>query len=209
MIKVVQFGEGNFLRTFVDAYFDTLNKSGDGNYEVHIVKPIPFGNLDNFKKQNNKYHIVLRGVENGETVENVYKVDCVKSVIDPFANQDEFYSLATDEEVKLIVSNTTEAGICFNEKDKFESFDDITYPAKLTKFLYKRFCAGKGGVYLLPVELIDSNADKLKECVDGYISLWNLPEEFKKWNDKRNDRFFHFYHKYDSVIWRKHSLSQF
>lgn len=186
MIKVVQFGEGNFLRTFVDVYFDTLNKNNNGNYEVHIVKPIPFGNLDNFKKQDNKYHIVLRGVENGETVENVYKVDCVKNVIDPFANQDEFFSLATDEEVKIIVSNTTEAGICFNEKDKFESFDDITFPAKLTKFLYERFCAGKEGVYLLPVELIDSNADKLKGCVDGYIALWNLPEEFKKWNDENN-----------------------
>ena len=186
MIKVVQFGEGNFLRTFVDVYFDTLNKNNNGNYEVHIVKPIPFGNLDNFKKQDNKYHIVLRGVENGETVENVYKVDCVKNVIDPFANQDEFFSLATDEEVKIIVSNTTEAGICFNEKDKFESFDDITFPAKLTKFLYERFCAGKEGVYLLPVELIDSNADKLKGCVDGYIALWNLPKEFKKWNDENN-----------------------
>ncbi|MCI6443901.1 MAG: tagaturonate reductase, partial [Clostridia bacterium] len=75
MIKVLQFGEGNFLRTFADAYFDTLSKEGNGVYSVDIVKPIPFGNLDKFKAQNNKYHIVLRGVKDGKEVEEVYKID--------------------------------------------------------------------------------------------------------------------------------------
>ena len=186
MIKVVQFGEGNFLRTFVDAYFDTLNKSGDGKYEVHIVKPIPFGNLDNFKKQNNKYHIVLRGVENGETVENVYKVDCVKSVIDPFANQDEFYSLATDEEVKLIVSNTTEAGICFNEKDKFTDTPPVSFPAKVTQLLKKRFEMGLDGFVFLPCELIDKNGETLKNVILQYAKLWDLGDDFIAWVQDKN-----------------------
>ena len=186
MVKILQYGEGNFLRTFVDVYFDTLNKNGQGRYEVNIVKPITFGALERFKKQGNKYHIVLRGMENGQTVENVYKVDSLGKVIDPFADYGAYIALAKDTDLKIIVSNTTEAGICFHSEDKMDGFDGITYPAKLTKFLYERYCAGLDGVYLLPVELIDNNADELKKCVDKYISLWNLSADFKKWNDEEN-----------------------
>lgn len=186
MVKVLQYGEGNFLRTFVDVYFDTLTKEGVGEYEVNIVKPITFGTLERFVKQNNKYHIVLRGVENGKDVENVYAIDSLAQVIDPFADPDAYYALAKDKDLKVIVSNTTEAGICYNGADKMDGFDGITYPAKLTKFLYERFNAGLDGVYLMPVELIDNNADELKKCVDKYIELWALPAAFKKWNDEKN-----------------------
>ncbi len=186
MIKILQYGEGNFLRTFVDVYFDTLNKNGQGGYAVNIVKPITFGTLERFEKQKNKYHIVLRGMENGETVENVYKVDSLEKVIDPFTDYESYIALAKDSDLKIIVSNTTEAGICFNTDDKMDGFDGITYPAKLTKFLYERFNAGLEGVYLLPVELIDNNANELKKCVDKYIELWRLPADFKAWNDKQN-----------------------
>lgn len=185
MVKVLQYGEGNFLRTFVDAYFDTLCDEG-GEYEVNIVKPITFGTLERFEKQNNKYHIVLRGVEKGEAVENVKKINVLSAVIDPFACPEQYYALAKDEALKIIVSNTTEAGICYNGEDKFDGFETITYPAKLTKFLYARYEAGLDGVYLMPVELIDNNANELKKCVDQYIELWNLPEAFKKWNDEKN-----------------------
>ena len=186
MIKILQFGEGNFLRTFVDAYFDTLNKSGKGEYAVNIVKPITFGTLERFARQNNKYHIVLRGAENGKAVEDVYAIDCLQQVIDPFNDYNAYIAFARDEELKLIVSNTTEAGICFHEEDKMDGFEEITYPAKLTKFLFERFNAGLAGVYLLPVELIDNNATQLKDCVEKYISLWQLPEAFKQWNDTQN-----------------------
>ena len=186
MIKILQYGEGNFLRTFVDAYFDHLNKNEGGRYEVNIVKPITFGTLDRFEKQNNKYHIILRGVEKGEAVENVFAIDSLAQVIDPFADDTSYYALARDPDLKIIVSNTTEAGICFHAQDKMEGFDGITYPAKLTKFLFERYNAGLDGVYLLPVELIDNNANELKKCVDQYIDLWNLPDGFKVWNDGRN-----------------------
>lgn len=186
MIKILQFGEGNFLRTFVDVYFDTLTKEGYGEYGVTIVKPITFGTLERFKKQNNKYHVILRGVADGAYVENVYEINSVKAAIDPFADEQAYYDMAKDAELKIIVSNTTEAGICFNEKDEFEGFEHSTYPAKLTKFLYERFKAGLDGVYLMPVELIDNNADELYKCVDKYVTLWNLPKAFKKWNDERN-----------------------
>lgn len=186
MIKIVQFGEGNFLRTFADAYFDALNKENCGDYSVDVVKPIPLGNLSKFEKQNNKYHIVLRGVDGGAAVEQVYKIDVLNSVISPFEQYEKYIALSRDDDLKIIVSNTTEAGICFNENDKAEDFADITYPAKLTLFLFERFKAAKGGVYILPVELIDDNADALYSCVNRYIKLWRLPEEFKKWNDEQN-----------------------
>ena len=186
MIKVLQIGEGNFLRSFVDLYFDTLNREGLGEYGVSIVKPIRQGSLDAFARQDNGYHVVLRGSESGLGVERVYSVDCLDKVIDPFENYSEYISIAKDPELKIIVSNTTEAGICYNENDKIDGFDGISYPAKLTKFLYERFSLGLSGVYILPVELIDNNADELKSCVDRYITLWSLPAEFKRWNDEEN-----------------------
>ena len=186
MIKVLQFGEGNFLRSFVDLYFDTLNREGLGEYGVSIVKPIRQGSLDAFARQDNRYHVVLRGSESGLGVERVYSVDCLDKVIDPFENYSEYISIAKDPELKIIVSNTTEAGICYNGNDKIDGFDGVSYPAKLTKFLYERFSFGLSGVYILPVELIDNNADELKRCVDRYITLWSLPAEFKRWNDEEN-----------------------
>ena len=180
MIKVLQFGEGNFLRTFVDHYFNTLNQEG-GDYKVDIVKPITFGTLERFVKQNNKYHIVLRGVKEGKAVEDVYAIDVLNDVICPFENFDKYIAIAKDENLKLIVSNTTEAGICYNGNDKFDDFEGITFPAKLTKFLLERFNAKLPGVYMMPVELIDNNADELSKCVNKYIELWNLPADFKKW----------------------------
>lgn len=185
MVKIMQYGEGNFLRTFVDAYFHTLNQEG-GDYGVYIVKPITFGSLEKFKQQNNEYHIVLRGVEKGTAVEKVYQIHSVQAAIDPFADPESYYALAKDDELKIIVSNTTEAGICYNEKDSLDGFETITYPAKLTKFLYERYQAGLDGVYLMPVELIDNNADALSACVEKYIALWNLPEDFAKWNKEKN-----------------------
>ncbi len=187
MIKVLQYGEGNFLRTFTDIYFDALNKEGFGEYGVYIVKPIKAGSIDAFLEQRNQYHVILRGVEEGKSIETVYEVNSVCDVIDPFIDEKKYYDLATDSDLKIIVSNTTEAGICFNEADKFDGFENITYPAKLTKFLYKRFLGGLSGVFILPVELIENNATELFNCVEKYITLWNLPCEFKRWNAMQNN----------------------
>ena len=186
MIKIAQFGEGNFLRTFVDYYFENLNlENGKKDYSVSIIKPITFGNLDKFHAQNNKYNIVLRGMVDGKASEKVYPVNSVDQVIDPFNDINAYYDLATDKDLKIIVSNTTEAGICYNGNDVFDGFENITYPAKLTKFLLKRFEAGLDGVYLMPVELIDNNATELNKCVKAYIKLWNLSADFEKWVDTK------------------------
>ncbi len=186
MIKVLQFGEGNFLRSFVDIYFDSLNRDG-GNYSVSVVQPINFGSLDAFRAQDNRYNVVLRGVKDGCASENVYSVNVLDEVFSPFSEPQKLDTLAADENLKLIISNTTEAGICFSESDRFDSrLEDITFPAKLTKFLYKRYLCGGNGLYLLPVELIENNADELYRCVDAYIKLWELPADFKVWNDTKN-----------------------
>ncbi len=185
MKKVLQYGEGNFLRSFVDLYFETLNREG-GEWAVEIVKPIPFGSLDAFARQGNRYHVVLRGVKDGNAAETVYPVSVVEQAISPFDDFPAYEALAVDPALAVIVSNTTEAGICYREEDKFEGFAEITYPAKLTKFLYARFRAGLPGVYLLPVELIENNADELFRCVEKYIDLWQLPDAFREWNRTEN-----------------------
>ncbi|MCQ2399241.1 MAG: tagaturonate reductase, partial [Clostridia bacterium] len=185
MVKVLQFGEGNFLRTFVDAYFNALNGEG-GEYEVTVIKPIPFGSLDKFDRQKCLYNIVLRGSVDGKAVEDIYEIHSVKRAINPFSEYNDYIAMACEKDLKLIVSNTTEAGICYSDSDKMDGFETVTYPAKLTKFLYERYSHGLDGVYIMPVELIDNNADELKSCVDKYIRLWNLPDGFKKWNDDEN-----------------------
>ena len=185
MKKVLQYGEGNFLRSFVDLYFETLNREG-GEWAVEIVKPIPFGSLGAFARQENRYHVILRGVKDGNAAETVYPVSVVEQAISPFDDFPAYAALAVDPALAVIVSNTTEAGICCHEGDSFDGFAEITYPAKLTKFLYARFRAGLPGVYLLPVELIGNNADELFRCVEKYIDLWQLPEAFREWNRTEN-----------------------
>lgn len=185
MIKVVQFGEGNFLRTFADAYFHALNEEG-GAYGVTVVQPIPMGDLGAFARQNNVYHIVLRGMENGKATESVTEVRSLIGAVSPFADGDAFFALARDPELKLIVSNTTEAGICYRETDAPDGMENVTFPAKLTRFLFERYKAGLPGVYLLPAELIDRNADALYACVKKYIALWKLPQGFAAWNEHEN-----------------------
>ena len=188
MVKILQYGEGNFLRAFADVYFHTLKSEGN-NYGVYVIKPTPSKKSEMmrlFEEQQNKYHVFLRGSENGRTVESFCKVEAIERVINPFEDHGAYLALARDPELKIIVSNTTEAGICFRPDDDIDGFADITYPAKLTKFLFERYRAGLDGLYILPVELIEDNADELKKTVDRYINLWHLPEDFRRWNDKRN-----------------------
>lgn len=186
-IKIAQFGEGNFLRTFIDSYFTALNEEGLGDYEVTIIKPITFGSLATLKERGCKYHIVLRGVKEDKAVEEVREITSVKDAIDPFEEENRFYSLAKDKDLKIFVSNTTEAGIVFNKTDKFDAgLADISYPAKLTKFLLERYKANLPGVYLLPVELIDNNGEALEKAVNEYIDLWKLDDGFKEWNKNEN-----------------------
>lgn len=184
-VKVVQFGEGNFLRAFVDYQIDLANEKGLFNGSVIIVKPITTGSIDNFKKQNCQYTLQLRGRVNGEPYKETRVITCVKDIVSPFENYEDYINTSHIETLRFIVSNTTEAGIVFHPEDKFEEKLNITYPAKLTQYLYDRFNFFKGdaqkGLVILPVELIDDNGIELHTDVLKYIDLWKLPDAFRDW----------------------------
>jgi len=183
-IKVIQFGEGNFLRAFVDYMIDVANEAGVFDGSIAIVKPISFGSIENFEKQDNLYTVVLRGKENGETVNDSRIVTSVSKVMDCKEDYCEYMNLAKLETLRFVVSNTTEAGIVLDKNDNMEGLP-ATYPGKLTKFLYERYQAFEGdaqkGLIILPVELIENNGGKLKECVLALCDIWGLPETFKSW----------------------------
>lgn len=188
-IKVVQFGEGNFLRAFVDYMIDIANEKGVFNGNIAIVTPRPTKNLDRFKEQDSIYTVLLRGKENGKVVNDSRIITSVTKTIDCADDFDEYMQLANIDSVRFIVSNTTEAGIVLDTSDTIDGLPN-TYPGKLTKFLYQRFTAFSGahdkGFIILPVELIDENGKKLKQCVLALADAWNLPEQFKKWVDEDN-----------------------
>ena len=183
-IRVVQFGEGNFLRAFVDWMIDIINEKTDFNGSIAIVKPISFGSLERFAKQNCLYTVILRGQEKGEVVNTSRIVTSVNRAVDGADTWDNLAELAKCPTVRFVVSNTTEAGIVLDEGDTMDGVP-ATYPGKLTKFLYERYLAFDGaadkGVILLPVELIEDNGGKLKSCVLRLAEVWNLPAGFAAW----------------------------
>ncbi len=187
-VTVIQFGEGNFLRAFVDYMIDIANEKGLFNGNIVLIKPIEFGTLDRYKAQDCQYTVQLRGRVNGNEYVETRQVTSVKDIVSPFDNYEEYISLAKLDTVRYVVSNTTEAGIVYNEKDLFEEKLNVTFPAKLTQFLLTRYEHFNGamdkGLVMLPVELIDDNGIELKRCVKKYIKLWNLSEEFEKWVDE-------------------------
>ena len=184
-IKVVQFGEGNFLRAFVDYMIDIANEQGRFDGDIVLIKPINFGNLDSFHNQDCQYTVSLRGNVDGEGKIINRIVTSVADAVDCYNEYDKYMGLAELESLRFVVSNTTEAGIVFDDTDQFELNPPKTFPGKLTKFLYHRFETFKGdkskGLVMLPVELIDDNGIMLRKCVMQLIDLWGLSEEFKKW----------------------------
>ena len=184
-IKVLQFGEGNFLRGFVDYMIDIANEKGMFDGDIVLVKPIAFGDLSMFREQDCQYTVSLRGLVDGkETVTNRI-VTSVADVVDATVEYQKYSEFAKLESLRFIVSNTTEAGIVYDENDRFELEPPNSYPGKLTKFLYERYEAFKGdvnkGLIILPVELIDDNGIELKKCVVKLSKLWNLEEGFLNW----------------------------
>ena len=184
-IKVLQFGEGNFLRGFVDYMIDIANEKGLFNGDIVLVKPIEFGTLDRFHNQECQYTVSLRGiVDSKATVQN----RVITSVTDAVAACEEYekYSeLAKLDSLRFIVSNTTEAGIVYDDTDRLDMTPPRSFPGKLTKFLYERYTHFNGaadkGLIMLPVELIDNNGIRLKECVMQLADLWELEAGFKAW----------------------------
>ncbi len=184
-VKVLQFGEGNFLRGFVDYMIDIANEKGEFDGNIVLVKPIEFGSLERFKNQDCLYTVSLRGITDGKAEVKNRVITSVADTADAINEYEKYSAYARLDTLRFIVSNTTEAGIVYDANDRFDYLPPHTFPGKLTKFLYERFEYFKGapdkGLVMLPVELIDDNGIHLKECVNAQIDNWNLGEEFKKW----------------------------
>ena len=149
------------------------------------MKPISFGGLERFVDQDNIYTVSLRGKKNRSTYVENRVITCVQKVLDIYNDNQDYTALAHLDSLSFVVSNTTEAGIVYDAEDKFELDPPITYPGKLTKFLWERYTFFHGdpdkGLIILPVELIENNGIKLRECVLNYIDLWKLDDGFKTW----------------------------
>ncbi|MGE5944901.1 MAG: tagaturonate reductase, partial [Flavobacteriales bacterium] len=184
-IKIVQFGEGNFLRAFVGYAFQELNKVSDFNAGIAVVQPIDKGLVTMLNDQDGLYTLFMKGVKKGEEIQNIELISNIVKAVDPYANFNEYLSLATEASLEFIISNTTEAGIAYVSSDTPTMQPPSSFPAKLTVLLYERFKHFNGdankGLTIIPCELINHNAETLKDIILNYVADWNLGDDFKAW----------------------------
>jgi tagaturonate reductase len=189
-IKVLQYGEGNFLRAFVDWQIEQMNQKADFNAGVAIIQPLPHGTVELLNEQDCLYTLFLQGMENGTPVRKHSVIGCVNKAINPYENYADYLSLAGCKTLRLVVSNTTEAGIAFDPACSLDDTPPVSFPAKLTQFLYRRYQifngAKESGLIIIPCELIDRNGEKLKKCVLQYAEQWKLEHSFIEWLNQAN-----------------------
>ena len=183
--RIIQFGEGNFLRAFVDWIVWNMNVKADFNASVVVVQPIAQGMVDMLNTQDCMYHVNLQGLDQGVAVDSLTMIDVISRALNPYTENEAFMKLAEQPEMRFIISNTTEAGIAFDPSCKLTDVPASSYPGKLTQLLDHRFKTFHGdktkGFIIFPCELIFLNGHKLKETIFQYIELWNLEEAFKAW----------------------------
>ncbi len=184
--RVLQFGEGNFLRAFVDYFIDCMNEKAGFNSKVCVLQPIPYDARERFNSQDCLYTLFLRGQENGQKVNKKRVISALSRCLNAYLDFETYMECAANPELRFIVSNTTEAGIVYDPECKFEDAPANSFPGKLTQFLYKRFQLKLPGFIILSCELIDHNGDELKRCVHEYVKQWGLGDEFDAWVDSEN-----------------------
>ena len=191
--KIIQFGEGNFLRAFVDWIVWKMNQRTDFNGSVVVVQPIERGMVDWLNGQDCLYHVNLQGRENGEAVNTLERIDVISRALNPYSQFWAYLALADQPEIRFVISNTTEAGIAFDPSCKLSDAPASSYPGKLVQLLYRRYQTFEGdptkGLIIMPCELIFLNGHHLKECIYQYIELWKDDfgadyEGFKEWFTK-------------------------
>lgn len=184
-VKIVQFGEGNFLRAFVDSAFQELNETANFNAGIAVVQPIENGMVNLLNEQDGLYTLFLKGLSRGKEIQQKKLITNIVKGINPYSEYRNYLDLAKEEELTFIISNTTESGIVYDPNDKPENTPPASFPAKITILLYERFKHFNGnpekGLTIIPCELINKNADTLKEIILTYCSDWQLGEDFKTW----------------------------
>jgi len=188
--RVIQFGEGNFLRAFVDWQFDRLNRKGLFNGKIVIVQPLKEGMINAINEQDGLYTLLLRGIQNGKQIEKTEIITSVSRAINPYSDWNDFLSCASNPHLRFMVSNTTEAGIAYTKTPFPKEECPASFPAKVTAFLYERFKKFNGaddkGMIIIPCELIENNGTTLKKYILHYAADWDLEKEFSEWIEKNN-----------------------
>lgn len=183
--KIIQFGEGNFLRAFIDWIVWKTNQKTDFNASVVVVQPIAKGMVDMLNAQDGLYHLNLQGIDDGKPVDSIEMIDVISRGVNPYADFASYLALAEQPEIRFVISNTTEAGIAFDPSCKLDDAPASSYPGKLVQLLWRRFNHFGGdpakGLIIFPCELIFLNGKELKRCIREYIRLWNLPQAFSDW----------------------------
>jgi tagaturonate reductase len=183
--RILQFGEGNFLRAFVDWIIQKMNNEINFNAGIDVVQPLPNGMVDLLNKQDGLYHVYLKGIKDGKPVKEFEFIDCINKGINPYTDFDAYKTAILNPELRFVVSNTTEAGISWDENDKLDMQPQNSFPGKVTALLYERFKAFEGakdkGLIFFTCELIDRNGDILKKFVLQHAKNWNLGNEFINW----------------------------
>jgi len=184
--RVIQFGEGNFLRAFVDWQLDIINEKTNFDAGVVVVRPLNTDFPPPLNCQDGVYTVVTRGLKGKYTVVKEYRtITSVNRELNVYREFNQYLELAKGETFRYIISNTTEAGIAFDPTDQFDANPPRTFPGKLTRLLHERFVRFQGdesrGFIIIPCELIDNNGDALRDAVLQYADLWQLGDAFKQW----------------------------
>ncbi len=183
---ILQFGTGNFLRGFTDYFIDTLNKKGLYDGKIIVVSPTNSKTVEKINARNGRYNLILRGIDNGNEICKRTEINSISRAVNPYSDFDSFLSLAKNPDLHFIISNTTEAGICFDNTCKITDRPASSFPAKLTQFLYERYKNGLNGFVILACELIDNNGKELEKCVVKYAEKWQLGNDFITWAKNEN-----------------------
>lgn len=188
--RILQFGEGNFLRAFANWMIHKMNKEAGFDAGVVAVQPIDQGLIKMLNEQDGLYTLYLNGIKNGEAVSEHEVIDCIQRGLNPYDNYDEYLAIGDNAELRFVISNTTEAGISYNEGDKLDDAPAKSFPAKLTALLHRRFKTFNGdsskGLIFIPCELIDRNGDNLRRIILQYAANWKLGAEFTSWIENDN-----------------------
>lgn len=188
--RIIQFGEGNFLRAFANWMIHEMNKKAAFDAGVVAVQPIDQGLIQMLNDQDGLYTLYLNGIKNGKAISEHEIIDCIQRGINPYTNHADYMANAENPDLRFVISNTTEAGISYNANDQLEDAPQLSFPGKLTALLYKRFQffggASDKGMIVIPCELIDKNGDNLKKIVLQYAEDWQLGEDFVNWIHEDN-----------------------
>jgi len=188
--RIIQFGEGNFLRAFANWMIHEMNKKANFDGGVVVVQPIDQGLVKLLNEQDGLYTLYLNGIKNGKAISEHEIIDCIQRSINPYENYEAYLENAENPDLRFVISNTTEAGISYNENDTLNDSPQSSFPGKLTALLYKRFQTFKGasdkGLIVIPCELIDRNGDNLKRIILQYAKDWKLGNDFIEWINADN-----------------------